>query len=114
MPDTLCSDQFEDWEEEYDEWKTCNEAAGEVEEDYWKAAAATELACPGAFALVETVVGGIVAGVACAAGLWNMYDAWDDLKDKYEECAKQTEKTIKAGDKYLKCISDHKNDGKLK
>jgi hypothetical protein len=100
-----------DWQEEYDDWKECDEATDELLEDYLRAWATAELACGGAVALSETVVGGIFGGAACVVALWDMYDKWDDLMDQTEKCNAQVEKTDAAGEKYRDCVGDHKTDG---
>jgi len=106
----ICPDQFEEWEEEYKEWEDCKDDESEAAEDYLKAVAAAEIACAGAIALVETVIGGIVGGAACAAALWNMWDSADDWGDKIEDCNKKADESNAEGEKYKKCVNDHKRD----
>ena len=106
----ICPDVFEEWKEDYKEWQECKEDEGEAKEDYWKAVAAVEIACPGGLAIATTGLGIVVAGAACGAALWNWYDAWDDLGDQIEECKEKSAESNKQGEKYNKCVADHKKD----
>lgn len=113
MPNNICPDQFEEWEEDYDDWKDCLEDRDEAKEDYLMAWAAAEIACPGAIATAETIVGGVVLGAACLAALWKMYDAADDWSNKIDDCNEKARESNKQGDKYKQCVADHKNDAAL-
>lgn len=103
-----CADSLEEWQEAYDAWSACSENLSEFVEDYAMAVAAAEIACAGAVATVETIVGGIVGGAACAAALGNMYDKADDWGNEIDNCSGLAEDSNENGDAYQECVESHK------
>ena len=106
----LCPEQFAKWEDEYEEWGKCKEQESEALADAVAATAAAAATCVGAAATVVTVIGAFAGGGACGLALWNEYDKWDDWGDKQDDCNKQAKKSNTEGDKYKKCVADHKKD----
>lgn len=106
----ICSDQFEEWAEEYNEWLDCTDDQSEAMEDYWIANAAAVATCGGALATVGTIVGGIVGGAACAVTLWIVWDAADDWGKKIKDCNEMAIRSNEEGEKYKECVNDHKRD----
>lgn len=106
----ICPTDFAEWKDLYEDW---SEAYGEIDELRETALMidATMVAtCAGAVATVETIVGGIVGGAACAIALWALADAIDDLNEKIDESNTKAAASNAQGDVYNKCVADHKKD----
>jgi hypothetical protein len=66
--------------------------------------------CAGAIASSVTIVGGITLGGPCSVKLFNLVDALDALRDKFEERDSRSKETNAQASELQKCIADHKLD----
>jgi len=106
----LCPDEYAEWKSLYDEWSECHDGVGELRETALQTDAEMFVVCAGAAATVETIVGGIIGGAACALLAWKLADAIDDLNDGIAGCNKKAAASDAQGRSFNKCVSDHKKD----
>ena len=105
-----CEQELEKWQDLYDDWDECHDEIGEYKETALQLDAAMVAACGAAVLTVETVIGGIIGAGACGIAWWQLDDALDDLNDKIKSCNKKAAKSDAQGNKYNKCVGDHKKD----
>lgn len=110
MTNVICPNEFKEWEKAYDEWKDCKVVEEDRKEDAIAADLAFGTACAGAIAASGTIVGGVIGGAACLTALWNLKRSIKRYGRQIDECRELGVASNNVGDKYKKCVGDHKSD----
>ena len=107
----ICQEEFKNWQDHLEEWR----AFGADFEDFIEGVVLADEAiaitlCAGAIASSVTIVGGITLGGGCSVALFNLVDALDALRDKFEQRDFLSNETNAQASELQKCIADHKLD----
>lgn len=110
MSSILCPTQYQAWVDAYNEWVPLYNEALELQETALITDAEMGVVCGGALLTVETIVGGIVGGAACALMAWKLADAIDDLARGADAADAKAAEAAARQEAYDACVGSHKQD----